>query len=111
MPKIYITVYRNLARDSVNTPIQIPQTPPLSEDAVEIQVTPNQSQPFPTHATFITVKAEIACWLAFGEDPIAKVGEHPVDANEKLWYGVTPGQRLSVVESSDLLGQPVQSRE
>lgn len=98
MPKLYLTVYEHVARDMVNTPIPIPQAPPLSEDWVEITTESKQCGEFEERATFICVTAEIPCCLAFGVDPIALVGYHPLNPGVDRWYGVRPGQKLAVIE-------------
>lgn len=98
MPKLYITVYEHVARDMVNTPIPIPQMPSLSEQWIEITTESEQSHTFEERAKFICVTAEIPCCLAFGEDPIAQVGYHPLNPGVDRWYGVRPGQKLAVIE-------------
>lgn len=98
MPKLYISVYEHVARDMVNTPIPIPQTPPLAEDWVEITTESKQSCVFEDRARFIMVSTEIPCCLAFGDDPVAEISYHPLSPGVDRWYGVRPGHRLAVIE-------------
>ncbi len=97
MADLNISIYSHLAYDAGNSSMGAPATPPLAEDAVEINTTSTQSKIFPTGASFICIKPDDNCSLAFGEDPEADPKFHPVDAGERLWYGVHPGHRLAVI--------------
>ncbi len=97
MPKLYVTIYKGLARDVVNTPIPAPETPSLAEWSLEVGFESKQSDPFPMNAKFISVTAGVDCCLAFGKDPVAKTEFHPISEGETRWYGVYPGQRLAVI--------------
>ena len=101
MPCLYVTIYKGMARDVVNTPVPAPETPPLAEWSLEIGVDSNQSEPFPEFAKFISVKAMSACCLAFGKDPKADHHFHPMDAGELRWYGVYPGHKIAVTVYSE----------
>ncbi len=101
MSNLYVTVYKGMARDVVNTPVPAPEAPPLAEWSIEIGVSSNQSKPFPHDTKFISVKAGAACCLAFGKDPVADAGFHPLDAGETRWYGVYPGHKIAVIMHSD----------
>src|SRR5882672_6197590 len=98
MPKLYISVWEHIARDAVNTPIPIPQTPSLSEEWIEITTESAQSHVFDERAKFISGNAETPCCLSFGEDPIAEISYHPLTPGVDRWYGVRPGHRLAVIE-------------
>lgn len=98
MPKLYITSWEHMARDAVNTPTNIPQTPALSEEWVDVTVESRQSAPFDERVKFITVMSEVPCCLTFGEDPVAVVGYHPLNAGIYRDYGVRPGHKLAVIE-------------
>lgn len=99
--RLYITGYRWLGYDRNMSPIQAPATPPLFEESLLLSETGLKSDPFPPETRFICIKAEADCWLAFGEDPEAQVGQHPVSAGERLFYGVFAGHRLSVIVGRD----------
>lgn len=101
MPNIYVTVFKGMARDVVNTPVPAPEMPPLAEWSLEIGVDSVQSKPFPEAAKFILVKAGAACCLAIGKDPVADHKFHPLDPGEVRWYGVYPGHKIAVTVYSD----------
>lgn len=97
MSKLYITEYRWLGYDVNMNALAAPQVPSVREDSIEVTLSPQQSKPFMADTRFIGIKADTSCWLAFGEDPEARPGLHPVDVGERLYYGVFPGQKLSVI--------------
>ncbi len=97
MPNLFVSIYKGMARDVVNTPVPAPETPPLAEWSLEIGIESNQSKPFPEMAKFICVTAKAACCLAFGKDPTASPEFHPLEAGETRWYGVYPGHKVAVV--------------
>lgn len=101
MPLLHITVYARVARDAGNGVTPIPMAPPVFEEGVPIELgQSNQSEPFTSQANFVMVKPEVDCCLAFGEDPVAEVGIHPVEAGEIRWYGVHPGHQIAVIEGN-----------
>ncbi len=101
--KLFITCYRHSAIDDFNRLVAAPMAPPLSEAFVEISHENNVSDPFPKWTSFICVKAEIDCALAFAatgqDDPIADPDYHRVDAGERLYYGASEGYRIAVIEA------------
>ena len=97
MPNLYVTVYKGMARDTVNTPVPAPEMPPLAEWSLEIGVESNPSGPFPAEAKFISVKAGAACCIAVGKNPTADSKYHPIDAGELRWYGVFPGHKIATI--------------
>lgn len=76
----------------------MPQAPALFEYGVPITLESKQCPPFPNEAVFVMVKPDVACCLAFGPDPTAENGVHPVEANERMWYGISPGHQIAVIE-------------
>lgn len=98
VPKLYITTYRHMALDDFSKVISAPMTPPLSEAYVEITYESIASDPFPQYTTFICIRAEADCAIAFGADPIADPDYHVIMAGERLFYGVTAGSKIAVIE-------------
>lgn len=95
--RLFVTVYRHMALDDFNRLIAAPMTPPLDEFYLEIGPESSVSDPFPQYATFISVKPEVDCALAFGEEPVADPDFHRLDAGEKCFYGVREGHRIAVI--------------
>jgi hypothetical protein len=97
---LYITGYRFLAYDNNTHSLPAPQVPEEYNERLPITSIGNVSKPFTDMTRFICLVAEADCWLAFGEDPEARVGVHPMRAGERF-YGVFPGHRLSVIAGDD----------
>lgn len=100
MSKLSVTVYATMARDMGNATVPAPQVPALAEWVVEYGLESVQSPTFPQGAKFISITPSDSCCLAFGRDPEAKVGLHPVGGGETRWYGITEGHRLAVIEGA-----------
>lgn len=100
MAKLHITVFARAARDASNGLMPMPMAPPLAEDHINIGLESVQCDPFSQDATFVMIKAEADCCLAFGKDPVAEDGVHPVSAGEVRWYGVFPGHSIAAIEES-----------
>ena len=98
-PKLFVTCYRHMAIDDFNRQIPAPMTPPLAE--MQLQITDENvlSNLFPPYTSLVCVKAEADCALAFGDENIvADPDYHKVDGGERLWYGVTAGSHIAVIE-------------
>jgi len=95
--RLYVTGYRWVGYDRNMSSLPCPATPSSFEWNLHISMLGKQSDPFPPETRFICIRPEGDCWLAFGENPEAVVGEHPIYAGERLFYGVFEGHRLSVI--------------
>lgn len=101
MAKLYYTCYRHMAVDDFGRLISAPMSPPLAEGSLDIIHESQVSEPFPQYTSFISVKPTVDCALAFahaGETPEADPDFHFVGAGEYRFYGVSPGQRIAVIE-------------
>lgn len=96
MSRLYITGFRFLGYDNNMHALPAPQVPEEYNEWLPINSIGAVSKPFPNMVRYLCLMADSDCWLAFGEDPEARVGVHPMRAGERF-YGVFPGQRLSVV--------------
>src|SRR5713226_1347006 len=95
--RLLITCYRDMARDSLNIPVGAPLVPPIAECFLDIGPESVASDPFPQYTTFICIRPEVDCALAFGQNPVANPDYHRIEAGEKCFYGVHPGHRLAVI--------------
>jgi hypothetical protein len=98
MAHLYVTCYRHMTIDDFGKVTNVPQTPPLAEFRVIVSMESETTPAFPQYTSFICVKAEVDCALAFGKNPIADPDYHMVDAGERLFYGAIEGDKLAVVE-------------
>lgn len=99
-PKLFVSIYRDMARDSTNQPVGAPMTPPITEQILDITHKSIASYPFPQHSTFICIKAEADCCIAFGIEPEADPKYHFVQEGERLFYGIREGQQIAVIDST-----------
>lgn len=86
MSYLYITEFEYFIRD-----INVPVTPPVAEQQLEIGLVPVSSEPF--KGKFILVSAHAPAALGFGADANPKY--HVLSGDR--YYGVNPGSFLSVV--------------
>jgi|SRR6266702_1236361 len=100
MATLYVTEIDHLAYDASAAVVLSGQMPPVVEQAIAITGASAQSNAFNTNARFIMVHNDVACCLAFGADPTAQLGFHRLAANERLFYGVKPGQKVAVIASA-----------
>jgi hypothetical protein len=56
-----------------------------------------QSAAFDGDTSIITVKADVACAVKVGANPIAIISDYPLDANTVYDFEVQPGAKLSVI--------------
>jgi hypothetical protein len=98
--RIYVTCWRHQATDDFGRTLPCPMTPPLAETYVDITHESVASAAFPQYTSFITVRAEADCAIAFGgpEDPIADPDYHVITAGERLFYGSQAGHKIAVIE-------------
>lgn len=95
--RLYISEYSRIAVDHGNLTIPAPMTPPVAEQAIDIELISKVSEPFRGQTRLIIVHTDLACFLAFGASPEAIQGYHKLGPGETRPYGVNPGDRLAVV--------------
>lgn len=100
IPRLYISSYRNQAVDDFGRMIPAPMAPALAEAYVEITHQSLMSDPFPRWTSFICLKAEADCSIAFampGQEVEADPDYAFVEAGERLFFGVAEGYRIAVI--------------
>jgi hypothetical protein len=95
--RLYITCYRDMARDSTNQPVAAPMAPPIAEAYVDIGPESSASHPLPPYTHFVCLRADIDCAIAFGDDPTADPDYHIIEPGERLFYGVREGMKIAVI--------------
>lgn len=76
-------------------PLRTPQNNPQS---VAIGAASTQSVAFGANSKYIRLVATQNCYVAFGANPTALVTSILLIANVVEFFGVTPGQKLAVLE-------------
>lgn len=92
-----ITNFSRYASDSFGGPVPAPlMNGAQTEQAVEIDVTSNRSDPVSSSA--VMIHSPVTAYLAFGDVTVeAVVGLHQIGAGETRFYGVTPGSYIAVI--------------
>ncbi len=98
--RLYITGYSRVAYASNMHSLPAPHEPAEFNESLPISSVGAISKPFPGDTRFLCIVNDDPCWVAFGEDPVAVVGEHPLLAGEHF-FGVFPGHRLAVISGDE----------
>jgi hypothetical protein len=94
MAKLHITELYDLAGV-----MQIPQMPPIAEQAMDIGATSAASSAFNASTRFVCLSAKADCHIAVGADPTATTGKMPLAAGQSYYFGVTPGHKVAVIQA------------
>lgn len=98
---IYITEYQDAAHAG-RVSLSAPQMPASHEHNLSVGDEVGLSDVFHPRTSFICIKAMSDCWLDIGTKPDPREGYHPVEAGERLFYGVNPGDRVGVLAANFL---------
>lgn len=104
MATLYVSEYRSLA--SVPSAYnygpqagQAPQEPPVAEYTVNITGSPTAGQLFGGYTQMIRVHCDVVCSILIGTNPSAATTNKRLAANQTEYFGVAPGQRISVISN------------
>lgn len=93
MATLQISEFGGLTRKST---VQIAMLPAIAIQELTIGAEV-KSAAFSSSTLFIRVKANAACAIKEGSNPTATTADLPLDAGETEYFGVTPGNKLSVI--------------
>ena len=99
MATLYIQEYERLVNNPVgNQVIQAGQEPAVTNQTVTFTATAGASAAFNSSTNFIRVYSDTAGYIKFGAAPTAVTAtDMPISANTPEFFGVVPGQKISVV--------------
>ena len=84
-----------------NIAAQIAQTPPLVEQTpITIAATAASSTAFGTTSNYVRLNCDVTCSIAFGTGPTATAGNMRLPANTTEYFGIVPGQKVSVITNT-----------
>lgn len=100
--RLYITEYRELAKDAQDNVIAAGLEPPLANHSVDIGAVSAQSAVFQDATTIVRLQADVGCNVKFGGTPVAVQTEQHMEAGQTEFYGVPIGQsiRVAVIEET-----------
>jgi hypothetical protein len=99
MATAWVTEYANLARDGQHYSTPLPQEPAITTQTFTF-TTHAESAAFNEQTNFVRVYASAAARIAFGASPTAIAGSTPIAATVDYWFGVHPGQKVSIYDGS-----------
>jgi hypothetical protein len=102
MPKLYITEYKSivpLGGAYVSVVAQIAAEPGVDQSPVDFSGGVASSASFAAATTYIRVVCDAQCSVLFGTNPTATNSNKMLPALAPEYFGVTPGQKISVVSN------------
>lgn len=96
MADIFISEYNRLARDVDGNVIPVGKEPAIVEQTLLIG-TETDSAAFNEQTMLVRIHAEGACCLLFGSAPTAAITKKRMAAGATEYFGVVPGQKVSVI--------------
>jgi hypothetical protein len=93
---LYLTEYRDLARDTNNRDIAVAMEPSVAEQALTVSGSSSQSAAFNAQTSYVMVHAQEAACLAWGTNPTATTSKQRIGANETRFVGVPMGKSFKV---------------
>lgn len=96
MATLQISEFSNLA---LNGHAPFVQEPAIANSTVTF-TTATQSNVFSERTTIVKLVPSANCRVVFGANPTAVATSEYLAADQEVWRGVSPGQRLSVYDGS-----------
>ena len=96
MADIFISEYKQLARDADGNVIPVGKEPAIVEQTLLIGGE-TDSAAFNELTTLVRIHAEAACCLLFGTAPTAAITKKRMGAGATEYFGVIAGHKVSVI--------------
>jgi hypothetical protein len=93
---LFLTEYRDAARDTGSNFIAAGLEPAVNDTSVTASGTTAQSAAFNAQTSFVMVHAQEAVCLAWGTNPTATTAKQRMAAGETRFYGIPAGQGFKV---------------
>jgi hypothetical protein len=93
---LFITEYRDLARDTGSNFIAAGMEPSVAEQSLTLSGTSAPSAAFNEQTSFVMIHAQEACCLRWGTAPVALVSVQRMAAGETRFVGVPAGKGFKV---------------
>jgi type IV pilus biogenesis protein CpaD/CtpE len=93
---LFITEYRDLARDTGHNHIAAGMEPAIAEQTITVSASSTQSAAFNAQTSFVMVHAQEATCLKWGTNPTAVTSAQRMAAGETRYVGVPPGKSFKV---------------
>ena len=93
---LFLTEYRDLARDTGHNHIASGMEPSIAEQALTVSGSSTQSAAFNAQTSFVMVHAQEATCLAWGTNPTATAVKQRMAAGETRFVGIPLGKSFKV---------------
>jgi hypothetical protein len=102
MAFLYVTEFAELAIGPGGRVGQIPQRPPLAEQAVAVAAGHAESNAFNAATRIVRLHSDVICSMVIGTNPVATAANARMAANQTEFYGVPVGgaYKVSVITNS-----------
>lgn len=100
MSTLWITELDSVPRGRAGEPIPVGHLPPVAEQTVTFTTTAAESSAFNSRTSVVRVHSDAACSIAVGSDPTATASNLPMASGAPEYFGVSPGDKLSVIQRS-----------
>ena len=105
MAVLYVTEYATIAIMQAGRVTQVPQEPPLVEQAIAITGTSSQTAAFNAKTSLVRVHSDAICGVTIGTNPTATVssgglGSGRFAANQTEFRGVSTGMKAAVISTT-----------
>lgn len=99
MTKLYITEFDRLvtSTSTAGAP-QAAMKPAVASQALTLTGSTQQSAAFNAATRLVRLHAQVACHVAFGENPTATTNSMRLAEGQTEYFGVTPGHKLAVIQ-------------
>ena|ERR1035437_7964054 len=100
MAILYVTEFAKLGQQlSLFAMVQAAQQPPVAEQAITFS-TVAASVPFNPATRFVRLQTDGICSISIGQNPTATTGMARMTAGQTEYYGVRPGDKISVIANT-----------
>lgn len=100
MAAAYISEYSVLPRDGKGIGVPVGQEPCLVDQTPVAIGAEAKSAAFGADTKFIRFHCDAICSIAFGTNPTATTNNKRLAANTTEYFGVIPGQKVSVIANT-----------
>lgn len=105
MAVLYVTEYATIAIMQAGRVTQVPQEPPLAEQAIAITASSTLTAAFNAKTSLIRVHTDAICGVTIGLAPTATAvsagsGSGRFAANQTEYRGVNPGMKAAVISTT-----------
>jgi len=99
MATLYVTEYQGLSTAYNDTAQAVPGTP-VAIQTVAISGAAASSAPFNANTTLVRLHTDSICSFTMGSAPVATTSCPRMAANQTEYFGVRPGQTVSVIANT-----------